>query len=112
MQPDGLDFLEACAKPIHVISVCGVAREGKSALCTMLMRLLSDTQELDASSIRFSSSYSTSMSPQRSSAMVDEFLFQIGEGTKACTGQKPFPACAIHITPQTDPRVLGVHGAA
>ena len=52
-----MQLLGRCAEPIHLISVCGVAREGKSALCTMLMRLLAEIPMNSPSNIRFSGSY-------------------------------------------------------
>lgn len=91
---EGLKFLEQCAKPIRLISVCGVAREGKSALCTMLMRFLADTPEnMPSPLMRFSTppsepSDNSVISPDASSggeSSNSSFCFDIGSGTRACT---------------------------
>jgi len=85
----GMQLLGRCAEPIHLISVCGVAREGKSALCTMLMRLLAEIPMNSPSNIRFSGSYAPMgdavIGLDDPAAEDPNFCFAIGSGTRACT---------------------------
>ena len=54
VQPPALAFIRTLRKPVYVISVAGVAREGKSAFLSSLLRIVQTGVESHACRLQFS----------------------------------------------------------
>jgi len=53
IQPEALDFLRSLEQPIYVLSLAGVAREGKSTWLTLFMRHLAEKSGSPQSNVHF-----------------------------------------------------------